>query len=191
MARPVTRRSPFSRIWKPGAAAAGACATRCVPRTGMTRSRSSTSSPNRRPTSNSARSRSSRPPSRRALAVRPACFRPTSSCTGTRSPMAFTDQLRTAADPIWAAQHEHPFVRGIGRGSLEPSKFRHYVRQDYLFLIEYARVLALGCARAPQLDAMARFAQLTGAVLGSELELHRAYAGEWGIPSGELERERP
>jgi thiaminase/transcriptional activator TenA len=105
--------------------------------------------------------------------------------------MPFTDQVRQKADPIWRAQREHPFVRGIGEGTLEPSKFQHYVRQDYLFLIDYARLLALGCARAPQLDAMARFAQLTGAVLGSELELHRAYAGEWGIPSGELERERP
>jgi thiaminase/transcriptional activator TenA len=68
--------------------------------------------------------------------------------------MHFSDQLRKAADPIWVAQHEHPFLRGIGEGTLEPSKFQHYVRQDYLFLIDYARLLALGCARAPRLDAM-------------------------------------
>ncbi len=103
--------------------------------------------------------------------------------------MAFTDELRQTAEPIWAAQHEHPFVRGIGEGSLEPGKFRHYIRQDYLFLIDYARLLALGCARAPRLDEMTRFAQLAGAVLGSEMELHRSYAAEWG--SAELEEERP
>jgi thiaminase (transcriptional activator TenA) len=34
--------------------------------------------------------------------------------------MAFTDELRQAANPIWSAQHEHPFVRGIGKGSLDP-----------------------------------------------------------------------
>jgi thiaminase (transcriptional activator TenA) len=68
--------------------------------------------------------------------------------------MHFSDQLRKAADPIWVAQHEHPFLRGIGEGTLEPGKFQHYVRQDYLFLIDYARLLALGCARAPRLDAM-------------------------------------
>ena len=105
--------------------------------------------------------------------------------------MAFTDELRQAADPIWAAEHEHPFVRGIGEGTLEAAKFRHYVRQDYLFLIEYARLLALGCARAPRLDEMGRFAQLAGAVLGSEMELHRSYAAAWGIPTAELEAERP
>ncbi len=105
--------------------------------------------------------------------------------------MAFTDELRQAADPIWSAEHEHPFVRGIGEGSLDAAKFRHYIRQDYLFLIDYARLLALGCARAPRLEEMTRFAQLAGAVLGSELELHRSYAAEWGIATAELEDEPP
>jgi thiaminase/transcriptional activator TenA len=105
--------------------------------------------------------------------------------------MAFTDQLRAAADPIWAAQHEHPFVRGIGEGNLEPRKFRHYIRQDYLFLIDYARLLALACARAPRLEEMGRFAQLAEAVLGREMELHRSYAADWGISSAKLEAEQP
>ena len=105
--------------------------------------------------------------------------------------MTFTDQLREAADPIWAAQHEHPFVRGIGEGSLDPRKFRHYIRQDYLFLIEYARLLALGCARAPRLEEMRRFAQLAEAALGTEMELHRSYAAVWGISAAELEAEQP
>lgn len=105
--------------------------------------------------------------------------------------MAFTDELRHGADPIWAAQHEHPFVRGIGEGSLDPRKFRHYIRQDYLFLIDYARLLALGCARAPRLDEMSRFAQLAEAVLGSEMELHRSYAADWEISTAELEAEQP
>jgi thiaminase/transcriptional activator TenA len=105
--------------------------------------------------------------------------------------MAFTDELRQAADPIWAAEHEHAFVRGIGEGTLDAGKFRHYVRQDYLFLIDYARLLALGCARAPRLDDMGRFAQLASTVLGSEMELHRSYAAEWGISTAELEDEQP
>ena len=105
--------------------------------------------------------------------------------------MAFTDQLREAADPIWTAQQEHPFVRGIGDGSLEPRRFRHYIRQDYLFLIEYARLLALGCARAPRLADMGGFARLAEATLGTEMELHRSYAAAWGISAAELEAEHP
>jgi thiaminase/transcriptional activator TenA len=105
--------------------------------------------------------------------------------------MAFTDELRQAAEPIWSAEHEHPFVLGIGEGSLDPAKFRHYIRQDYLFLTDYARLLALGCARAPRLEEMSRFAQLAAAVLGPEMELHRSYAAEWGITTAELEDEPP
>lgn len=105
--------------------------------------------------------------------------------------MRFTDELRQAAEPIWAAQHKHPFVRGIGHGTLDHGKFRHYIRQDYLFLIAYARLLALGCARAPRLEEMASFTELTQAVLTRELALHRSYAAEWGIAAAELDAERP
>lgn len=105
--------------------------------------------------------------------------------------MSFSDELRRAAAPIWAAQHEHPFVRGIGDGSLASDKFRHYIRQDYLFLLDYARLLALGSARAPGVEAMTRFAQLADAVLTRELDLHRSYARDWSIPTADLEQERP
>jgi thiaminase (transcriptional activator TenA) len=103
----------------------------------------------------------------------------------------FTDELRRAAEPIWAAQRAHSFVRGIGDGTLDPERFRRYVRQDYLFLIEYGRVLALASARAPRLELQARFAELAQATLGTEMELHRAYAREWGISEAELEAEQP
>ncbi|MGH2884536.1 MAG: thiaminase II [Solirubrobacteraceae bacterium] len=105
--------------------------------------------------------------------------------------MPFSDQLRQAAADVWEAQHEHPFVRGIGEGTLDPERFRFYVRQDYLFLIEYGRSLALGCARAPRLELMERFAELAHSTLQTEMDLHRAYAADWGISRGELERERP
>ena len=105
--------------------------------------------------------------------------------------MRFSEQLRQAAAEVWEAQHEHPFVRGIGDGTLDPARFRAFVRQDYLFLIEYGRVLALACARAPRLELMERFAELAHSTLRTEMDLHRAYAAEWGITRAELERERP
>lgn len=103
--------------------------------------------------------------------------------------MTFSDELRAAADDLWTAQHEHPFVRGIAEGTVEPAAFARYVRQDYLFLVDYARLLALGAARAPDLATMRRFADLTQAILGEEMELHRAFAAELGISAAELEAE--
>jgi thiaminase/transcriptional activator TenA len=103
----------------------------------------------------------------------------------------FSDALRAEAEPIWAAQHVHPFVRGIGAGTLEADAFRVYVRQDYLFLVEYGRLLALASARAPRLELQRRFAELARETLGTEMDLHRAYAAEWGISAFELEAEQP
>jgi hypothetical protein len=85
--------------------------------------------------------------------------------------MPFSHQLRQAAADIWEAQHEHPFVRGIGDGTLDPERFRFYVRQDYLFLIEYGRLLALACARAPRLELLERFAELAQSTLRTEIAM--------------------
>jgi thiaminase (transcriptional activator TenA) len=104
---------------------------------------------------------------------------------------SFSAQLRRAVDPIWQAQHEHPFVRGVAEGTLPVDRFERYVRQDYVFLIDYGRLLALGAARAPDLATMRRFADLTRAILGEEMELHRAFAREFGITEAELEAEEP
>ncbi len=103
--------------------------------------------------------------------------------------MTFSQEARRTAEPVWQAQHDHPFIRGIADGSLELARFRFYVRQDYLFLIEYARLLALGAARAPDLDTMTRLADLAQAVLRTEMDLHRSFASEFGISRSELESE--
>jgi thiaminase/transcriptional activator TenA len=101
----------------------------------------------------------------------------------------FSVELRTAADELWTAQHDHPFVRGIGDGTVPLDAFARYVRQDYLFLVDYARLLAFGAARAPDLPTMRSFADLAQAILGEEMELHRAFAGELGIGAQQLEAE--
>jgi thiaminase/transcriptional activator TenA len=102
----------------------------------------------------------------------------------------YTDELRALAAGIWEAQHVHPFVQGIGDGTLEVERFRHFVRQNYLYLIEYARLLSLACARAPRLEWMRRFAELAESTLGSEMDMHREFAATWAITADELEYER-
>jgi len=94
---------------------------------------------------------------------------------------AFSEQLRAAAADVWEAQHAHPFVRGIGDGTLPEAAFRRYVRQDYLFLIDYGRLLSLGAARAPRLSWMRAFAGLSSSVLETEMSLHREFAARWGV----------
>ena len=103
----------------------------------------------------------------------------------------FTEHLRQKAGSIWEAQHQHPFVRGIGDGTLDLERFEFWLRQDYVFLIEYARLLALAAARSPDLETMMRFATLLKETVETEMNLHRAYAAEFEIGREELERELP
>jgi len=101
----------------------------------------------------------------------------------------FSEHLRRLADPVWRAQLDHPFVRGIGDGSLDPAVFGVWLRQDYLFLLDYARVFALAAARAPDPATAARFVTLLQETATTELDLHRSYVAEFGISVEDLERE--
>ena len=56
--------------------------------------------------------------------------------------MATTERLLACARDIWEGYHAHPFVRGIADGSLDEDKFRFYMIQDYIYLIDYAKVFA-------------------------------------------------
>jgi len=103
--------------------------------------------------------------------------------------VSFSADLRRAADPVWEAQHAHPFVRGIGDGTVEVERFKRWLRQDYLFLVEYCRVFALAAARSPDLATLQRFAELLQATAVTEMDLHRSYAAGFGIAPEELEVE--
>jgi len=98
-------------------------------------------------------------------------------------------RLRRLADPIWEAQYQHPFVDALGSGTVDQKKFERWLRQDYLFLIEYARLLALAAARAPDLDTMRKLADLLQATLSVEMDLHRSYVADFGITVADLEAE--
>jgi len=101
----------------------------------------------------------------------------------------FSDQLRRVAGPIWQAQHAHPFVRGIGDGTLGIERFEYWVRQDYRFLIEYCRLFAVGAARSPDLATLTKFAELLRSTAVTEMSLHRELAAGLGITEAELEGE--
>jgi thiaminase/transcriptional activator TenA len=68
-------------------------------------------------------------------------------------------------------------------------RFKRWLRQDYLFLVDYCRLLALAAARSPDLATLRRFAELLQATATTEMDLHRSYAAELGIAAEELESE--
>ncbi|WP_254273063.1 thiaminase II [Haloarcula marina] len=105
--------------------------------------------------------------------------------------MSYTDELAAIGDPVWDAIVAHPMLEGLGEGTLDESPFRYWVRQDYVYLVEYARVFALGAANAPDLRRMGTFAELLDSTINTEMDLHREYAAEFGISEADLEATEP
>ena len=101
--------------------------------------------------------------------------------------MAFTDELYAAAKPIWDAELEHRFVKGIGDGELDENKFKAYVLQDYRYLKEFARIFAWAVAKSEDLASMSWYAAVLDLTLNTEMELHRKYAARFGLTPVDLE----
>ena len=86
---------------------------------------------------------------------------------------------------------KHPFVRGLGDGTLPIDRFRFYLAQDYVFLTEYCRVFALAAAKAPDLQTIGVFPRLLDETLNTEMQLHRDYCQRLGITKADLEATAP
>ena len=104
---------------------------------------------------------------------------------------AFTERLHAHVQPIWEQNHQHPFVQELGKGTLAEEKFVHYLKQDYVYLIEYVKLFAIGITKANHLDTMNKLASVLHETLHIEMELHRQYAESFGISRQELESTKP
>ena len=99
-----------------------------------------------------------------------------------------SQRLFALGRPNLERQLAHPTVRGIANGDLEPARFRSWLVQDYLFLLDYVRLFALAAARAPDTDTLGRLVDLAHATFHQELSLHRGYAAEFGLGEADLDR---
>lgn len=102
--------------------------------------------------------------------------------------MTTTQRLLAASKEIWAGYHTHPFVRGIADGSLDREKFRYYMIQDYLYLMDYAKVFAIGVSKSRDGDTMRLFAGYVHQILDGEMDIHKGYMARLGITPEEAER---
>ncbi|MDT5190433.1 MAG: hypothetical protein QOI28_2684 [Mycobacterium sp.] len=80
----------------------------------------------------------------------------------------------------------HPFLRGLGDGSLPRGIFAGYVAQDAFFLESFARAYALALARSSDTPTLLALADLLAGVR-EELGLHTSYAARWGIDMAGVE----
>ena len=97
------------------------------------------------------------------------------------------DRLKAAAAPEWRAYTAHAFTDAMGNGTLPEAAFRHYLVQDYLFLIEFARAYALAIYKSPGLADMREASAGVAAILDVEMDLHVKLCAGWGLSAADLE----
>lgn len=104
--------------------------------------------------------------------------------------MLFRDRLYNDAAHIWDHWCDHPFVDGLGKGDLAPERFRYYMIQDYRYLLEYAKIFALGVVKATDENMMRQFASMVSSFLDGEMKIHKAYMKRLGITDAEVAESR-
>lgn len=83
--------------------------------------------------------------------------------------------------PDWQAYVNHDFVRQLGDGSLAKASFQHYLKQDYLFLLQFTRAWALAIYKSDSFAQMQHGKAGVSAMIDFEINLHIDYCKSWGI----------
>ena len=96
-------------------------------------------------------------------------------------------QLKHTCREDWREYCEHEFVNKLGDGSLEPACFRHYLMQDYLFLMHFARAHALLVYKSETLAEMTHAAGVLNVLLAGEMSLHVDFCQSWGLSRADIE----
>jgi thiaminase/transcriptional activator TenA len=102
--------------------------------------------------------------------------------------MKYQDLIE-ACQSDWQEYTQHDFVQQLAKGTLDQHSFLHYLKQDFLFLKQYARAYALAIYKARTLEDMRRAWPSVHALLDSEIGHHVTYCGQWGLTESDLENE--
>jgi thiaminase/transcriptional activator TenA len=97
--------------------------------------------------------------------------------------------LINACRQDWDAYIRHSFVQQLAKGTLAHSCYLHYLKQDFLFLKQYARAYALAIYKANTLADMRNALPTVNTLLNSEIEHHVSYCANWGLTEADMEAE--
>ncbi len=96
-------------------------------------------------------------------------------------------RMRAGAGDSWERYIDHAFVRGLASGTLPEPCFRHYLVQDYLFLIHFARAYALAAYKGETLEEIRSALRACSALVDTEMGLHVTFCAGWGLDEADLQ----
>jgi thiaminase/transcriptional activator TenA len=100
--------------------------------------------------------------------------------------MGFSLELKNENQHIWDAILEHPFVLELGAGTLPLEKFTYYVKQDYQYLVDFARCIGLAASKAEDVEEMRIWAEMMEGCLRYEMEMLESLSKILGLMPEEI-----
>lgn len=100
----------------------------------------------------------------------------------------YSDEMRGEAKHIWDRILEHPFLVEMSYGQLPLEKFRYYVKQDYAYLVDFVRCLAISLDRVEDIDTIRVFVAQLGANMEIELDALEDLGARIGLNIDDLRK---
>lgn len=104
--------------------------------------------------------------------------------------MNFVDKLNENSKTIIENYTNQPFLKELSEGTLSEDKFRFYMVQDYLYLLEYAKIFAFGIIKSHDEKIMRMFANMVQGTLDTEMKTHKSYMKRIGITNEEIKESK-
>lgn len=101
--------------------------------------------------------------------------------------MLITDYLFDSVKPIWKEYLNHDFLKDMGNGTLDKTKFKNYLIQDYIYLKEYAKVYAMALVKCDSISQIKYCQNGINGILEDESAIHICYLKNFGEKIEELE----
>ena len=95
--------------------------------------------------------------------------------------------LRESNLSNWLLYTKHEFVQKLANDSLHVNFFLNYLKQDYLFLIQFSKAWSLAILKSDNLEEMKIAASTVNELINFEMGLHISLCKKYGISKFDLE----
>tara|TARA_B110000261_G_scaffold93641_1_gene106210 strand:+ start:138 stop:800 length:663 start_codon:yes stop_codon:yes gene_type:complete len=94
-------------------------------------------------------------------------------------------KLKSSCNKEWSEYTNHKFLSDLVNNKLSDKNFKKYLIQDYFFLHQFLKILALSVYKSNSFDEIKRSISFIKGI-DHEIKLHISYCKKWRIPLGSL-----
>jgi len=89
--------------------------------------------------------------------------------------------LKEKHSDLWERNLGHLFLKEIESGDIPIENFKFYMKQDYLYLLEYCKAIALLIAKSESEEKIRDYTEVLYKTVNLEIDHHRKYCEKVGI----------